>query len=119
MVIIFHIHHYPLIYCILGSECYHPFTLSYFNDRFKLCNSYFFIKSKPSRSCMSAQYQSGSRMFVILDCTECHAYISYIFTWVWRHLPIFHIFRHRTVYHQFHSSIFMSIVFVIHISIHT
>ena len=39
---------------------------------------------------------------VILDCTECHAYISYDFTWVWRHLLTFHIIMRRTIYHQFH-----------------
>ena len=86
MVIILHIRHYHLLYRILGSECYHFFLqFSCLNDRFNLCNI-FFIESKPSRSCMLVQYQ-----FVILDCTQCHAYISYDFTWV---CP--------TIYHQFH-----------------
>ena len=94
------------LYRILGSECYHAFTLSYFNNCFTLCKL-FFIEYKTSLSCMLVQYQPGFRMFVILDFTEYNAYISYVFTQVWRHLSIFHIFTDRTIYHQFHSSIFV------------
>ena len=33
----------------------------------------------------------------------------------WQHLPIFHIFTCRTIYHQFHSSIFMYTVLTTHL----
>ena len=57
------------LYCILGSECYPP--LHYHTllivSRYVII---FFIECQSPLSCILVQYQSESRMFVILDCTN-------------------------------------------------